>query len=537
MLRINFITSLQTKGIITTEQLDTLVSYIKEHNANEMQAIVHLSLLDNYEVAQAVAKRYSLKFISLKDYEPSKIIDFTAERLYDLGAVPFEIVDKVLKVALVDPTDTSPIEILTAVTGYKIEPYVALRLDINNFIEKAFGTKTDEEDDGLVDADIVLLVQKWLAQAVRVNASDIHIEGINKKLRVRFRVDGVLREYSQYPIEWHNSIISRIKILGEMDIAEKRMPQDGKFTDTIDRNEYDFRVSILPTVLGEKCVLRIAPKRIVFSTKAQLGLLNEDVEKFERIFTREHGMVLVSGPTGCGKTTTLYSMLSEINSIEKNTITVEDPVEISISGINQVQATAGLSFSNALRSILRQDPDIIMIGEIRDTETAKMAIQASVTGHLVLSTLHTNSSANAINRLINMGVERYLISDALTSVISQRLVRKLCPHCKKEVKISKTQADRLSANNTKIYEKCGCEQCGHSGYIGRTSVFEILEIDDDMRHMINLEDFDTNSLHNYAVENGMSTLEDRVKGLVLSGVTSYEECIKICSDKEILCKV
>ncbi|MFI3141187.1 MAG: GspE/PulE family protein [Clostridia bacterium] len=542
MLRINFITSLHSQNIITKEQLDSLSLYMKEQGANEMQAILQLGLLDNLQVAKAVANRYSLKFVNLRELQIQNqaLIGLTADRLYSLGAFAFEVDEdkKTLKVAVVDPSDSSSIELLSVLTGKKITAYMALRSDINHAIDKRFNSSTqNSEYEAGTEIDVIELVQKWLSRAVRINASDIHIEGLPDKVRVRLRVDGVLRLFDQYPIEWMSSIVSRIKILSEMDIAERRMPQDGKFSVSIDKNDYDFRSSVIPTIFGEKCVLRIAPKRMVFSSKQQLGLFEEDLPKFERIFSKEHGMVLVTGPTGCGKTTTLYSVLSELNSVEKNTVTVEDPVEINISGINQVQASrrGGLGFSKALRSILRQDPDIIMIGEIRDTETAEMAIQASVTGHLVLSTLHTNSAATAINRLVNMGVEKYLVSDALTGIVSQRLVRKLCPHCKEKIALNSAQAKILDAKqDDSIYKSVGCEQCGFSGYVGRTSVFEILEINEPIRKMISSENFDTHNLQKFAVENGMCTLTQGAKRLVLAGVTSYEEALKIYADEDIL---
>lgn len=539
MLRLNFITALHKQEIINEEDYKALVSYVNTHRRSEMQGIMDMGLMERIEVLKAVAKRYSIKEVSLRQLPiiENPIPEITSEKLYDLGVVPFEVSneDKSIKIALSDPTDTAALEVIGAMTGKKVLPYLALSHDINYYIEQIFSDNEETSAGDKSEVDIILLVQKWLSQAVRSNASDIHIEGIPDKLRIRFRIDGVLREYEQCPIEWMDGVMSRLKILSAMDIAQRRIPQDGKFTETIDRNEYDFRASIIPTVLGEKCVLRIAPKRIVFTTKQQLGLNKDDLEKFDRIFAKEHGMVLVTGPTGCGKTTTLYSVLSELSSIEKNTVTVEDPVEITLSGINQVQASSkkGMGFTNALRSILRQDPDIIMIGEIRDVETAKMAIQASVTGHLVLSTLHTNSATNTINRLVNMGVDKYLVSDALIGVISQRLLRKLCPHCKKIVEMSTQQAEHMGVGEgSEMCAAVGCERCRETGYLGRTSVFEILELDDHMRKIINKEDFDTQDLQAYALSQGMRTLSQGAKRLVIEGITSYEEGLKIQVDKD-----
>lgn len=543
MLPINFITSLEQQGFISATECNHLQEYIKKHKLTQMQAISQLGLMEKEDIVQAVAKRYCIEFISLRQLPvlEQESHSFSSEQLFELGVAPFEIQksNNIIKVAVVDPTDTAVIEIIGAQTGMRVQSFLSLRSDINYYIEQLFAHKKDQSthQESQENADVIFLVHSCLSHAVRCNASDIHIEGMGDKVRVRFRVDGVLQEHKTYPVGWIHSIMSRIKIISGMDIAERRIPQDGKFTEIIDRNEYDFRGSVIPTVAGEKCVLRIAPKRMVFTSKEQLGLGVDDLEKFHRIFSKQHGMVLVTGPTGCGKTTTLYSMLSELSTVENNTVTVEDPVEINLSGVNQVQVNtkAGMGFSNALRSILRQDPDIIMLGEIRDVETAKTAIQASVTGHLVLSTLHTNSAANTVNRLVNMGIEPYLVADALIGVISQRLLRTLCPHCKEEIEVTAQQAHILSCKEgSKIYKQVGCKRCNGSGYLGRTSVFEILEFDDVMRNMINQKEFNTQTLHNYGVNQGMKTLSQGAQNLVLSGLTTYEESLKIQVDKESL---
>lgn len=533
MLRIDFINMLHQEDMISKEQLHSLIQYMKEQRKNEIQAIIYMGLLDKLAVAQAVAKRYSLEFVSLRNCTlpaVEQLSQFSAEKLYGMGVLPYEVPENTqepIKLAVVDPTDNTSIEVVTALTGRRVTPYMALRSDISHAIDDIFSMKDEKENESIsMEFDVVELVHKLLAQAVRLRASDIHIEGMPDKMRVRYRIDGMLREYQQYPKEWLNIILSRLKVISGMDIAEKRLDQDGKFSDTIDKNEYDFRVSMIPTIYGEKSVLRIAPKRIVFNRKKELGLREYDLAKFDRILSSKHGMVLVTGPTGCGKTTTLYSVLSEVNTSEKNTVTVEDPVEIGIAGVNQVQVNAngGMTFSKALRAILRQDPDVIMIGEIRDTETAKMAVQASITGHLVLSTLHTNSAASAVNRLVNMGIERYLISDALTGIVSQRLVRKLCPHCKAQTEVGKMKSKRYGLElGSRIYEPVGCEDCGQTGYLGRTSIFEILELDEKMRKMISEPDFDTNVLNEYAINEGMVTLYEGGKKLVEEGVTSCEE--------------
>lgn len=543
MQKTDFIDALLNQEILTKEQVISLVMYMEEQKKSEIQAIIYMGLLDNKSVAMAVAKRYSLKFVSLQEVElPEKddMQSLTSERLYALGVIPFSIpkdVSQPVKIAVSDPTDNSSVEIISALIGRRAITQMALKSDINRAIDRVFKVKREEQEVVSEDIDVVNVVFKLLASAVRLRASDIHVEGMADKTRVRYRIDGTLIEQDQFPLLWLNTIVSRLKVLSGMDIAEKRLAQDGKFTEVIDKNEYDFRMSIIPTIFGEKAVLRIAPKRIIFSSKKQLGILSNDLEKLDRILSRRHGMVLVTGPTGCGKTTTLYSALSEINSHEKNTVTVEDPVEISITGINQVQVSnhGGMTFSNALRAILRQDPDVIMVGEIRDSETAKMSIQASITGHLVLSTLHTNSATSSINRLVNMGVERYLLADAIVGVVSQRLVRKLCEHCKEDVSLTKEQSLYLKVkDDTKICVKKGCEQCQFTGYNGRTSVFEILEIDENISKMIASDSFDTEKLNEYALQNGMTTLIENAKKLVLEGVTSFEEIAKLRVNDDLI---
>ena len=322
--------------------------------------------------------------------------------------------------------------------------------------------KNDEDNSSDVsNSPVVLLVNSIIEQAARLRASDIHIEALENKVRVRYRIDGALYEKSSYSVHLLSAIMARLKIIGGMDIAEKRKPQDGRITMVIDRNEYDIRVSILPTVFGEKCVMRLAQKQALTRDKEQLGFSPEELKAFDHILKNPNGILLVTGPTGSGKSTTLYTALSELNREDVNIITVEDPVEANIDGINQVQVNtkAELTFASALRSILRQDPDIIMIGEIRDGETAEIAVQASITGHLVVSTLHTNSAAGTISRLADMGIENYLLADSLIGIIAQRLVRRLCPNCKKDHILTETEKDLMeidSLEDIHIFQPCGC---------------------------------------------------------------------------------
>ena len=336
-----------------------------------------------------------------------------------------------------------------------------------------------------------------------------------------------------------SAIIARIKIVGGMDISEKRKPQDGRISMVVDHNEFDVRVSILPTVYGEKCVMRLAQKNALTKDKSQLGLSETDEREFDELLKNPNGILLVTGPTGSGKTTTLYTVLHELNREDVNIITVEDPVEANINGVNQVQVNpkAELTFANALRSILRQDPDIIMIGEIRDGETAKIAVQASITGHLVVSTLHTNSSAGAITRLMDMGVENYLLADSVFGVIAQRLVRRLCPECKKSHVATPIECRELGISDNDmqqapvIYEACGCEKCGKTGYAGRIGVYEILRVTPKVKMAIH-QNASTDAIRKIAVDEGMRTLQMSARRLVMEGVTSLNEMLRISFENE-----
>jgi type IV pilus assembly protein PilB len=393
--------------------------------------------------------------------------------------------------------------------------------------------KTQEADaynEDVNNSPVVLLVTSMIEQAARQRASDIHIEALERIVRVRFRIDGVLYEKSKYDIHLLPAIIARLKIIGGMDISEKRKPQDGRITQVVDRTEYDIRVSILPTVYGEKCVMRLAQKKALTRSKKDLGLPPDDLRAFDNILKNPNGILLVTGPTGSGKSTTLYTALSELNKEDVNIITVEDPVEANIDGINQVQTNvkADLTFASALRSILRQDPDIIMIGEIRDGETASIAVQASITGHLVVSTLHTNSAAASISRLEDMGIESYLLADSLVGIIAQRLVRRLCPNCKREHIATPEEKQVMGIDDNgelTIYEPVGCEKCGNTGYTGRIGIYEILTVTPKIRNMINRHEA-VDDIQKAAQSEGMHTLRQSASNLVVEGVTSYKEMLR-----------
>ena len=379
-----------------------------------------------------------------------------------------------------------------------------------------------------------MLVKEMIDKAVRQRASDIHIEPTERKVRVRYRIDGALYERAKYDINVLNAMVARIKIIGGMDISEKRKPQDGRITQVVDRMEYDIRVSVLPTVYGEKVVMRLTSKTGLTKEKSQLGLKPRELEQFDYIISNPHGILLVTGPTGSGKSTTLYTALSELNKEDVNIITVEDPVEANIDGINQVQVNpkAELTFATALRSILRQDPDIIMIGEIRDQETASIAVQASITGHLVVSTLHTNSSASTITRLEDMGIESYLIADSVIGVIAQRLVRRLCKECKRPVLANADQKELMGCNmdeDVTIYEPCGCSKCDNTGYKGRIGVYEIMKMSPKLKTIISKRQ-GADAIKEQALKEGMYTLRMSATEYVLDGTTSFDEMVKVSFD-------
>ena len=458
----------------------------------------------------------------------------------------------VLYVAMSDPMNMKGRDVLGILSKCRIRPYLATATDILVTIDRCYGsdemleavelyTQGEEElnleeqirQEDINSSPVVMLVNSMVEKAVRQRASDIHVEAGADRVRVRFRVDGVLYTTSAYDRRMLAAIIARIKIISGMDISEKRKPQDGRFTAVVDRKEYDIRVSILPTVYGEKCVMRLAQKKALRRDKRALGFTQEEMEKFDSILKRPNGIVLVTGPTGSGKSTTLYTALSELNSDMVNIVTVEDPVEANIDGINQVQVNtkANMTFANALRSILRQDPDIIMIGEIRDSETAAIAVQASITGHLVVSTLHTNDTASSVTRLLDMGVESYLIADSTTGIIAQRLVRRLCPKCKRPHTLLDHELDYLALTpeekkTATIYEPVGCQRCSGTGYYDRIGVYEIMEITPRLRTMIARRSTAA-SLRQAAIDEGMNTLGTSVRRLVLEGITSITEMQRI----------
>lgn len=555
---------LLAERVVTEEQIDEALAAAKRDGVKLGEKLMQLGYVTDDNIAQVLSNQLHIERVHLSevyiDESFVKLVQSDLLRKYSMIPVCYdkERMNHV-KLAMADPMDMAAMDEFSIITGMQVEPMISTKYEIDTALDRLYADaetaqvverfkqehQEDETDQVVINnqrvdnSPVVLLVRSMLEQAARQGASDIHIEALEKTVRVRFRIDGVLHERFRYDIDMLSAIIARIKIVGGMDISEKRKPQDGRISMVVDHNEFDVRVSILPTIYGEKCVMRLAQKNALSKDKSQLGLSEGDERDFDELLKNPNGILLVTGPTGSGKTTTLYTVLHELNREDVNIITVEDPVEANINGVNQVQvnAKAELTFANALRSILRQDPDIIMIGEIRDGETAKIAVQASITGHLVVSTLHTNSSAGAITRLMDMGVENYLLADSVFGVIAQRLVRRLCPECKKSHVATPIECRELGISDNDmqqapvIYEACGCEKCGKTGYAGRIGVYEILRVTPKVKTAIH-QNASTDAIRKIAVDEGMRTLQMSARRLVMEGVTSLNEMLRISFENE-----
>ena len=545
------------EGILTEEQLEEALKAAKAENKKIGEAITDLGFATEQDIAEALSSQLGFEYVNLSSVHiPDNVLGLINESVLRKHLmIPYAFVPNTInqvKVAMVDPMDMSAIDDFSIVTNLLVVPSVATTRDILIALDRYYGdTETikaaqeyareredlaaklaegDLSSQDVQSSPVVQLVTSMVEQAARQRASDIHIEAKEDSVRVRFRIDGSLYEKFTYSIHLLPAIMARLKIIGGMDIAEKRKPQDGRFTIMVDKREYDIRVSVLPTVYGEKCVMRLAQKKALTRNKSELGFSPSELQAFDDILKNPNGILLVTGPTGSGKSTTLYTALSELNKEDVNIVTVEDPVEANIDGINQVQVNvkAELTFASALRSILRQDPDIIMIGEIRDGETAQIAVQASITGHLVVSTLHTNSAAGSISRLINMGVEGYLLADSLVGIIAQRLVRRLCPYCKKPHSITDTERRIMGIRadvNPEIYEPVGCERCDNTGYSGRIGIYEIMKITPPLKELIS-KNASVSELKQMGMREGMHTLRQSATMLVIKGITSVHEMIK-----------
>jgi type IV pilus assembly protein PilB len=551
--------------IITPEQLEQAVKCQKENNSRLGSALVKLGFMTDGDVTNFLSRQYGVPAINLSYFEidPAvvKLIPYETAKRYQI--LPLSRVGASLTIAMVDPTNVFAMDDIKFMTGFNIEPVVASESSILEGIDKAYGTtkkedleqvmmsmtetdaadvevQAEQEEMGLADleraadeAPIVKLVNAVLSEAVNRGASDIHIEPYEREFRVRFRVDGVLQPIMTPPQKYKDAITSRLKIMAKLDISEKRLPQDGRIMLKMNiggrKRQLDFRVSTLPTLWGEKIVLRLLDKENLRLDMTKLGFEAESLVKFEKAILKPYGMVLVTGPTGSGKTNTLYSSISRLNTVDTNIMTAEDPVEFQLAGVNQVQMKEqiGLNFAAALRAFLRQDPNIILVGEIRDFETAEIAIKAALTGHLVLSTLHTNGAPETITRLMNMGIEPFLVATSVHLICAQRLVRRICRDCATTVDVPVTTLmdegfTPDEAKTVKIQKGKGCAICNNTGFKGRAGLYEVMEVDDEIKELV-LVGASAVELKKKAIERGMITL--RRSGLikVAAGITTLEE--------------
>lgn len=560
------------EGLITAEQLKfalgeqgKLKGKAKERLG---EVIIRCGFIDEKMLIPFLEKYLKIRYVNLKekDYIDPKILRLIPERMArNFKLIGLEIKDGKLRAAMANPFDVIALDTIESKTGYKLERCFSQPHEIEEAIDKFYqeesleksihdfiGLKEIEEaeekkaqpagqvvdykklEEEAAKAPVVEFVNQLLQIAVRDGASDIHVEPCEKELSIRYRVDGVLHEAVPPPKEMESAIITRMKLLGRMDIAERRLPQDGRFKFESKNKDIDVRMASTPTIFGEKLVLRLLDKSSLLLRMEDLGFEEAEVKKFKHVLNQPYGMILVTGPTGSGKTTTLYSALNYINKPEKNIVTIEDPVEYQLEGINQIQIKPliGLTFASSLRTILRQDPDIIMIGEIRDLETLENAVKASLTGHLVISTIHTNNAPSVIYRLIHMGLEPYLIVACLSLVIAQRLIRRICPKCKQKINLPESaikgleQRLKVDLKNISFHKGTGCKACGGTGYKGRVGIYELLIINEEIKKMV-LEGISEKELKEAAIKFGMKTLVQSGIEKVNKGITTIEEVLKV----------
>lgn len=548
-------------GRIGKDKLDKVLTAQSGSTERLGRRLIDLGLISETVLLETLSEYLGIPFVSLKNFPQQTIMleNLSEKFMRQYKFVPLSLNDNVLTIALGDPYDVYACDAVRMATDYEVEINLAREEEILDTVGKLFNTDTtsmgriiedigkdDKEDltiddEGDVDhlkdlaseAPVIRLVNLLITRAIELRASDIHLEPFEGDFKVRYRIDGVLHVQEAPPKRLQAAVLSRIKIMAKLNIAERRLPQDGRIKLRVLGKEIDFRVSTLPTMFGESVVLRILDRETVVLDLEKLGFPDYDLTKFRDLINRPYGIILVTGPTGSGKTTTLYAALSEINSPERKIITVEDPIEYQLGGVNQIQvkASIGLSFANILRSILRQDPDIIMIGEIRDAETAEIAIHSALTGHLVFSTLHTNDAAGAVTRLLEMGMENYLISSSMIGIMAQRLVRVICPECKEpytpemgvmeELGVSHSEVKKLG-----IFKGSGCENCAHTGFRGRQGIYELLMINDDIRELI-LAKTPSNVLKEKGRSQGMRTLREAGWHKVKAGISTVSEVLRV----------
>ncbi|MFZ0492134.1 MAG: ATPase, T2SS/T4P/T4SS family [Acidimicrobiia bacterium] len=539
------------EGIVTQDALDKGLEIHQEKGLPLARVLLDEHLVDERDLVRVLARSIGLEFVDLREItvDPAAASLVPENLAARYAAIPIAFDGDRLVVAMADPANVLAIDDIRAITGREVIPKVATRGDVEEAINRLASLNTSVTDlaelaaedsleaqdlpsmEAIADeAPVVKLVNMLITRASADRASDIHIEPTERDLRVRFRIDGVLHEIMRTPRSITNAVVSRLKIMADVDIAERRRPQDGRINLRVGGRQLDLRVSTLPTIYGEKVVMRLLDTSTALLELEDLGFSSHTLEGYKSSYSKPYGTILVVGPTGSGKSTTLYATLNVLNKPETNIITVEDPVEYRLPGVNQVQVNrkAGLTFANALRSFLRQDPDIMLVGEIRDGETAAIAIESALTGHLVLSTLHTNDAPSSVSRLIEMGVEPFLVGSALDSVLAQRLGRRLCEHCKEPYEPSEQLVEQAGWKTTpdKVYRANGCKVCSHTGYRGRVAIHELMLVDEDIERLA-VERVSTDTLRRAAVAAGMRTLREDGMEKVADGVTSFEEILRV----------
>jgi general secretion pathway protein E len=555
------------RGLIDEEELRTALNLQADSKEKLGKLLVDLGYVSEKDCLAIVSEHIQVPALSPSDYPSVPVIDniLSFRFMKQCKFVPIALENGTLTLAMTDPQDTATLDSVRQVTGYSLKTALGAETEIIDILENFYGSTAstlgriiegiDEGDiESLADeiedieqlkdlaseAPVIRLVNLLISRAIENRASDIHIEPFEKDLKVRYRIDGILHDVESPPKKLKAAVISRIKIMAKLNIAERRLPQDGRIKLKVLGKDVDLRVSTLPTLYGESVVMRILDKSNSNLYDIQrLGLPEDSLHEFESLISRPHGIFLVTGPTGSGKTTTLYSALSRINLPDKKIITIEDPIEYQMDGVNQIHVNSqiGLTFSAGLRHIVRQDPDVIMVGEIRDLETAEISIRAALTGHLVFSTLHTNDAPSAITRLIDMGAEDYLIASSLLGILAQRLVRVICPHCKTEafpvpemLKEIGFQYGYPKNKSDRFFEGRGCEQCNNTGFIGRVGIYELMLINDDIRKMT-VGKADSNEIRKKALENGMRSLRDDGWLKVRQGITSISEVLRVTQEE------
>ncbi|MBI4524115.1 MAG: type II secretion system ATPase GspE [Deltaproteobacteria bacterium] len=548
------------RGLVSAEELERVLKLQQEQQSRLTRLVVELGFVSEDDLLPVLSDHFGIPQVSLKDFP---LTPLPIEQLLDAvdflklsRIAPLKVEEQELLVAITDPTDLPRLHALEIATGLRVRPVLAKEKEITARIEALFGNGyateplpglpavreaeavVDEEEvehlrDMASEVPVIRLVNQILNRALESRASDIHIEPFESQLKVRYRIDGILHEVDPPPRQLKAAIVSRLKILARLNIAERRLPQDGRIKVKIAGKDVDLRIATIPTLYGESIVIRLLERAQIFSDLESLGPPPAILQRFSEMISKPHGMLLVTGPTGSGKTTTLYAALQKIDDPGKKIITIEDPVEYQLSGVNQIQVKPqiGLTFANGLRSIVRQDPDVIMIGEIRDFETAEIAVQAALTGHLVFSTLHTNDAAGAISRLLEMGVQDYLLASSLLGVLAQRLVRRLCLSCRKEVEYASAKVEDFTGEPPKIHwEAQGCDACSDTGYLGRIGIFELLPATAEICKLI-VQRSDAASIRNLAISQGMRPLREDGLDKVAQGVTTLSEVLRVTREE------